>query len=86
MHYLSPARRAICYLFLAGYAGKSHAASYLCLAAGYLGSFLCWWSVELDHRWGGDYEIVWRTLGDVGNYLRTFPPWFGLPVPDIADF
>ena len=83
---LSAATHAVCHLWLAGYAGKSHAACCLCIAAGRLGTFMVLLSVELDHRWEGQCPIVWQTLGDVGDYLRTIPPRFGLPVPNLLDF
>ena len=83
---LSAAAHAVCCLWLAGYAGKSHAACCLCKAAGWLGTFMVLWSVELYHRWEGQCPILWQTLGDVGDYLHTIPPRFGLPVPSLQDF
>ena len=82
----TPANRAACFLWLAGYAGTQHAVNYLCLAAGCLGTYLCWWSVELDHRLGGDYPIIWQTLGDIGNVLRAIPLHHGVPIHPFPDF
>jgi hypothetical protein len=60
-----------------------------CLLAwgiGQVGAWCIWWSIELDHRWNGEWVWFWETLGDVGDRLRMAPTLFGLPLPAIPDF
>ena len=81
----TPANRALCFLWIAFFAGKQYLFNGLCLAAGCLGSYMCWWSIELDHRLGGDYPIIWQNLGDLGDLLRAIPHHYGLPVHPSPD-
>ena len=52
--------RRVCLFWLVHYVGQ-------------LGCFFIWWSIELDHRWQGEWRFVWETLGDIGDVLRAVP-------------
>ena len=55
-------------------------------SVGRLGCCLIWWGIELDHRWHGEWRWFWQPLEALGVALRAVPTWFGLPVPEIAEF
>ena len=59
---------------------------HLAYTVGHLGCFFIWWSIELDHRWDGEWRWFWEPLGTVGDVLRIAPTLVGLPLPEIPDF
>ena len=50
---------------------------------GYLGCVLLCWSIDLEHRWEGEWEFIWTTLAAIGAMLRRVPARFGLPMSKI---